>query len=36
MSILTDRFGNVVGFELFKNKDPQEAKRMLCGGEPVA
>ena len=33
VSILTNRFGDVVEFEPFKNKDPQEAKVMLCGGE---
>ena len=32
VSILTNRFGDVVEFEPFKNKDPQEAKVMLCGG----
>jgi len=36
VSILTDRFGDVVEFEPFKNKSPQEARMMLCGGEPVA
>jgi hypothetical protein len=33
---LTDRFGNVVEFEPFKSKSPQEVKEMLCGDEPAA
>jgi len=36
VSRLTARFGDVVEFEPFKSKSPQETREMLCGGETVA
>ena len=36
VAILASRYGDVVEFEPFKGKSPQEAREMLCGAAPGA